>query len=498
MTSHRPGLTALLLRAITSSSLLLAASAIVSVSPAAAADPDPCRGHWVRSLSGPHAITRQPITDAGNLRQRLPELEASIRTVIARDPTLSPSVAEALIVAIRGGSAVSERRMARDEAIRWMAYQPEPGRIEAISPACLRLQRSYDAFEIAVEVPDLAPPAPMPVCAITATRSCLADNPVFTVDTSGSSPGARLTMAVDDGQPAVAVEGTGATWTVADPGPFDLEATFTVRAEVAAAPARTARTYRFLLPKACGNLAYLGEGAPRTVAPAAAPAPCEKSARVERCAPLVAAPAYVAPLAADADRCEEGWAEGWIMRPFLFGYSPTGSAQRREILLPWTGPANERFEIEDGYGIGLSLERRMGPVFGLEGALLIGRSGSKYTLDDRGTTGSAKHNVTLQALTLGPNFHLLGCSAADLYLGPFIGYGGIADPNYWVGDHRFVASFDRRFLWGAQLGLDVPFSGDSGWGFHGGLRYLDFSQDTDAGELEVNPLLLELGLSYRF
>jgi hypothetical protein len=67
-----------------------------------------------------------------------------------------------------------------------------------------------------------------------------------------------------------------------------------------------------------------------------------------------------------------------------------------------------------------------------------------------------------------------------------------------VSDHRFVASFDRRFLWGAQLGLDVPFSGAGPWGFHGGLRYIDLSQDTDAGSLKVDPLLVELGLSYRF
>ncbi len=115
----------------------------------------------------------------------------------------------------------------------------------------------------------------------------------------------------------------------------------------------------------------------------------------------------------------------------------------------------------------------MGPVFGLEGALMVGRGTSKYTLDHGVTSGNADHSVTFQALTFGPNFHLLGCGGADLYLGPFLGYGGFADPNYWVGDHRFVADFDRRFLWGAQLGLDVPFRADGPWGFHGGLRYID-------------------------
>jgi hypothetical protein len=475
------------------SALLLAASLAFAAAPAAAADPDLCRGQWVRTLGGPHAVLRQPMTDVASLQSRLPELEASIRTVIGQDASLGPAVADAVIAAIRDGSAIRERQMLRDEPVRWMAYQPEPGRIEAISPACLRLRRNYDAFEITVEVPDPAPVAQAPECAITATRTCTGSDRAFTVDLRGSSPGARVTMAVG-GQPETAVEGSGQFRNVQDPGPYDLDTTFTVRVEGGPAPARSSRAFSFLMPGICGNLVYLGEAPGRTLPATETLASCEESVLVERCAPATAAVAPLAPVVAAVDRCEDGW----VLRPFLFGYFPTGNGQRRDIDLPWTGPANESFEVGDGYGVGLSLERRMGPVFGLEAALLVGRGDSEYTLTDRGTTGSASHGVTFQALTVGPNFHMLGCRGADLYFGPFVGYGGFADPNYWVGDHRFVASFDRRFLWGAQIGLDVPFRPDGPWGFHGGLRYMDFSQDTDAGSLEVDPLLLELGLSYRF
>ncbi len=204
--------------------------------------------------------------DVASLRLRLPELEASIRTVVAKDPTLSPAVADALIAAIRDGSRVTERQMRRDEAILWMAYQPEPGRIDAIAPACLRLERNYEAFEITVEVPEAAALAQTPTCAIAATRGCEGDDRVFTVDVRGSSPGAQVTM-TRGGQPATVVGGPGATWTVADPGPYDLDATFTVRAEGGTAAARKARVFRFLMPKVCGNLAYLGEAAPRALPP---------------------------------------------------------------------------------------------------------------------------------------------------------------------------------------------------------------------------------------
>lgn len=494
MTRIRPGSIHSLVRAACSSTLLLAASTLLSVSPAAAAEVDLCRGHWVRNLAGPHAVLRQTLVDVASLRQRLPELETSIRAVIARDASLSPAVADALIAAIRDGSSVRERQMQRDEAVVWMAYQPEPGRFEAIAPACLRLERKYEAFEITVEVPDAVPVAQAATCVISAVRGCADDRREFSIDTRGSSPGARVTLAID-GQPAAAISGPGGTWTVPDPGTSDLEAIFTVRAAGGPVPARMARVYRFLMPRVCGNLAYLGEAAARTISPAGASVPCEKSVVVGRCGPAVVGvpPVAIEPDPVVADRC----VDGWTVRPFLFGYFPMGDERRRDILLPWTGPARESFEVDKGYGLGASLERRLGPVFGLEGAVMVGRGTSEYRLDDGRTRGHSNHDVTFQALTVGPNFHFLGCGGVDLYLGPFVGYGGFADPNYWVNEHRFVASFDRRFLWGAQLGLDVPF-GSGPWGFHGGLRYLDLSQDTDAGSLQVDPLLVELGLAYTF
>jgi hypothetical protein len=471
--------------------VLLCAAVVLFSPPAAEAQAAPCTGPWVQSLAGPHAVTRVPIDDVADLRRRLPELEAGIRAVVTGDPTLGPVVADGLIAAIRDGAGITERPMQADEAVRWMAYQPRPGQIETISPACLRLKRSYDAFAITVEIPEPSPRAATPTCAVSAVRDCAAANPAITVDLRGSSPGARVSMAAG-ARPEVPLSGAGERLTVADPGPYDLEATFTVRVEGPAAPARTARVFRFLMPKICGNLVYLGEAASRTLAPAGAPATCEQSVRVGRCAAAPEPPPSVEP-APEADLCEAGW----VVRPFLFGFFPTGDDQERDIVLPFTGPARESFELEQGYGLGVAVERRLGPVFGLEAAVMVGKGDSEYEIDNGAATESDSHSTTFYAFTLGPNFHLLGCGGTDLYLGPFVGYGGFADPNYWAFDHHFGASFDGDFVWGAQLGLDAPF-GDGPWGFHGGLRYIELSQDTDAGTLRVDPLLVTIGLSYRF
>jgi hypothetical protein len=212
----------------------------------------------VQSLAGPHAVTRAPLDDVADLRRRLPELEAAIRTVLTGDPTLGPVVADGLIAAIRNGVGITERPMQCDEAVRWMAYQPRPGQIEAISPACLRLKRSYDAFAITVEIPEPTPSAAMRACAVSAERDCAAADPVIRVDLSGSGPSARVSKVAGD-RPEVELSGAGETLSVPDPGPYDLEAVFTVRAEGSPAPARTARVFHFLMPKLCGNLVDLGE-----------------------------------------------------------------------------------------------------------------------------------------------------------------------------------------------------------------------------------------------
>lgn len=471
--------------------LTLALASGLALAAPAAAQPLPCNGPWIQTLAGPHAVTGVPIADVADLRRRLPDLEAGIRGVVTSDPSLGPVVADALIAAIRSGTGIAERSMRRDEPLHWMAYQPRPNSIEKISPACLRLKRSYDAFEFTVEIPDPVSTAGAPTCAISAVRNCAVANPAIALDLRDSSPGARVTMQAN-GRAAVAVGGEGAALTVPDPGPYDLDATFTVRAQGGPTPARTARVFRFLMPKICGNLAYLGEAASRTIAPAGAALTCEKSVRVNRCEPLAAPPPVFEPEPV-ADLCEAGW----IARPFLFAFSPTGDDQRRDIVLP-TGPAREKFSLDRGYGLGIAVEKRYGPVFGLEGAVMFGKGDSDYEINNGVAKDSDSHATTFYAFTLGPNFHLLGCSGTDLYIGPFLGYGGFADPNYWAFDHHFAATFDGDFVWGAQIGLDVPFGGDGPWGLHAGVRYFDLSQETDAGTLEVDPLLVTLGLSYRF
>lgn len=543
---------------------LTAALLVGLAGPAAAADAAQCRGHWVRALGGPHAVTRKPIKDLADLQKRLPELEAGFRELVAQDASLSPEIAETLIAAIRSGEGVLERNVYRKEEVRWMAYRPARGKLGVIAPPCIDLARDYAAFEIVVGIDDPEPaPVPPPNCGIAATRQCERENPQVAIDLTGSDPGAQVTLA-RAGEAAHAIAVPGTNFTVADPAPYSADLTLTVTVTAPPPPQRFRHFYRFLLPKTCGNLAYFGPGEAKPLPPPP-PVSCTKSVEVGQCAPWceidvepaavkvhepvqvtmrggfhesqaklgVAGPKHATPLAVTAApfavtyeppvpscpdqpyefSCEARNAAGassggsasvtashlpWILRPSLLAFSPTDGKQSRHVMI-WDDPAHERFKTETGFGLGLALERRFNQTWGLEVGGLAGKADTKYRLDRAiGTSGSASHNVTFYALTVGPNLHLLGCCTTDLYVGLFAGLGGMADPNYWVGDRRLQATFDSDFVWGAQLGLDVPFKPVRDSGLHFGVRYMGLEQKTDIGKLKVDPLLAEVGLFFRF
>jgi hypothetical protein len=520
---------------------------------------DPCQGRHVRHLGGAHAVDPRPLADLADLQRRLPQLEAGMRAMIAQDPSIGAGAADALVAAIRSGNGVSERELGRAEAMEWMVYQPEKGRLDRIAPPCVELDRDYAAFEITVEVADAKPAAAVAArCELVVTRNCEHENPTLTLDLAGSSAGARVEH---NGH---AVNGQGTRFSLADDAPCSQDQSFVVRAQDAGAPAHTARVYRFLIPKACSNLAFLGEAPARQIAAASAPTTCEKTVTAPQCQPwaeLAVDPTSVEVHHPAAVRARPGWSDcsasltascsgqgtpieisptgeatytpartccgeagwdlrlearnvagqaaqatailgvephAWTLRPSLVYYSPRDGEQARNIDLPFGQSGRESYEVDSGFGVGVALEKRLDPRWGVEGAAIFGRTETTYELTTGGQTGEDDHAANFFAFTVGPNLHLLRCRAADLYVGLFAGYGGLADPNYWVFGHHFHADLSGEFIWGAQIGVDVPFKPESDWGFHAGLRYFGNEQETDAGSFDVDPLLVEAGLSYRF
>jgi outer membrane protein W len=91
----------------------------------------------------------------------------------------------------------------------------------------------------------------------------------------------------------------------------------------------------------------------------------------------------------------------------------------------------------------------------------------------------------------------------DFYIGPTVGYAmwgdlqpkdmavefGIEEPQKLKSD----------FVYGANLGFDFPFH--DAWAFNLGLRYLWVKAEPDAAgaeSIDVNPLIVTVGISYKF
>jgi len=94
---------------------------------------------------------------------------------------------------------------------------------------------------------------------------------------------------------------------------------------------------------------------------------------------------------------------------------------------------------------------------------------------------------------VGANFHAFSNDRVDLYIGPQVAYTLWGNLDTPVG----TAEIDGDFGFGAVAGLDFR-PGKSGWTINLATRYLGTSLSDPSVEIDVNPLLLEVGVGYRF
>ena len=457
------------------------------------------RKHTITRLGGANALA--PGGDHSRTRAELQAFFAAnaepLREVLASQG-LGEEVADALLDAVRQDTRVAERAMSKGERLQWMAYR-KAGRIVSIENVCLDLSGAAPAFEITV---------PIVAAGQTVRADCTLDvaadhqpdgTSTFRVR---AAPGARVTLEGPAGSRTI-IDGGDPTWTGPWDDPYGADYTFTATSE--RATTETVTSYTFLVPRECLNLALVGRteeqrpGKPET---------CTERRTVPRperpAAPVPPVPPVPPPASVEAAR------GSWILRPFaayLFADGETSGAVN-------TGscpcPARTTYGYDDGYGLGLSLERLLNDRFGVEARALYGR------LDDRFRIGANGLAITESAvrdywdLSLGLNVHLTPKGALDWYAGPFVGYGVVDGHESFAVDRSLEHDARGGLTWGAQTGLDWPF-GSSPWSLHVGARYTRYAADpvhryTDPDgavfeqrkSIDLDPVTLELGAAYHF
>ncbi|MEM9293763.1 MAG: outer membrane beta-barrel protein [Acidobacteriota bacterium] len=163
----------------------------------------------------------------------------------------------------------------------------------------------------------------------------------------------------------------------------------------------------------------------------------------------------------------------------------------------------QKFALSDGTGFGASLEYLLTRRVGIEGGILLLPFDSMFTLDLNDAWGMQNQDVDWTAFTAGVNFHLTPDARGDVYVGPFLAFGSYDDTTYNVLGETYNLDFDGGTDFGLQLGYDYPFSEGSPLHFHAGARYLPSSSVEVKGalqdfEIDVDPTILSLGLTYKF
>ena len=100
------------------------------------------------------------------------------------------------------------------------------------------------------------------------------------------------------------------------------------------------------------------------------------------------------------------------------------------------------------------------------------------------------------------NYHFAPGKRADLYAGVWGGFSYYDDIIFSFPGEDFdeILRFDDDLGFGVKLGVDVPFKRNSRWIFTSEARYLTTILEGEiAGQdLDVDPLMLSLGVGYRF
>ncbi len=462
-----------------------------------------------------------------------------------------------------GGSAVTERDLRSDECFDWMSWRNRR-KVPMSGPICLKVKKTYGTYEVPVDEM-IDETLPEVRCELEASGDAAAKPPVLKASIAGSTPGATASWTSTNGDTGE-LSGSG-PWEMPWKDLCTADYTFTVKDTDQGT--QTWVTHSFLVPKICANLSYAGVSAPRTVPGKSdectrsvevkrfVPPPpvvslsvnptrvstrmpvainsssdsvCLKSCETtltdssgteldhNPCGPweksFTVPGIYTVNAKAEDAIGQTGMAEAqivrvhprWTVRGFGAFVDPKDDVIRTDRNRTPTLVERTSWQLEKGWGIGGTVERRFTEVVGLEGGLILSRVDSSFKLDLNNAWGIAKKKVGLNLLTFGPNFHLLHePGRADLYIGPFLGYAFFNGKSYGVLGESTGRDLDDKLGVGLQIGLDLPVhrTANGIWNFHTGLRYVDLSTDVDLGPLgskdvAVDPLIFSAGISYSF
>ncbi len=184
----------------------------------------------------------------------------------------------------------------------------------------------------------------------------------------------------------------------------------------------------------------------------------------------------------------------WIVRGAALGLFPTGDELGVVTLVPEPLPEPSRQrDISEDSGFGVELEYLVKRKIGVELTVLLGDFGADLILDTGELRSMADDDIGFQAVTLGVNYHFTPGKRVDFYVGAVAERMFYDDITLQFPEAGLSAKwrFDDDTGFGFRVGIDVPLKPGRPWIFGAGLRHL-------RGPLDVKPIILSIGIGYRF
>ena len=159
-----------------------------------------------------------------------------------------------------------------------------------------------------------------------------------------------------------------------------------------------------------------------------------------------------------------------------------------------------KLESDSALAFGVSYERRISDLFGLEAAIKYSKPNFKATAEDFEKSKQAEaleSKTRITPLTVAALFHPLRDKngKVDLFVGPELVYAMYGSSDTFMG----TVDYKNQLTWGVKAGIDYAINAN--WAFTASAEYMDLKAEIDAtGAPEFNPkpVVVAVGAAYKF
>lgn len=193
----------------------------------------------------------------------------------------------------------------------------------------------------------------------------------------------------------------------------------------------------------------------------------------------------------------------WVVRGLPSYFSTSSEKTRATTMLPSPVGQETISQGTDGApGIGVSLEYRWSERLGIEGAAFLSSHDSDMSITNDLGTFSATDSTQFRTFTVGANYYFQSNGRTQWSLGGFVPllFADGTDHVYPGLNRTESRAYDQDYGVGVKGGVDWFFSADSPWSLtiEGRYMFLLIMESETTGDVDVDPLVLSVGLGYRF